>query len=88
MGRCDIVLTSQAVALLSHVFTCGRIQAVLSTGGEQATAPPVGMKHLFQENHGSNYTEEPSQTALFAADGSSGMAEKQSLSVCSIPGVP
>lgn len=78
----------QAVALLSHVFTRGSILTVLRTGSEQATAPPVGMKHLFQENHGSNYTKEPSQTALCAADRSSGTAEKQSLSVCSIPGVP
>lgn len=60
----------------------------LGQGGEQAASPPVGEKHLFQENRGSNSTQKNSQMALFAADRSSGVAENQSLSVCSIPGDP
>jgi len=60
----------------------------LGQGGEQAAAPLMGVKHLFQENHGSNSTKENSQPALFAANRSSGAAENQSLFVCSILGVP
>lgn len=89
LGRCDIVLTALRLWLWCpmspHVAA-----AKLSLGqeGEQATAPPARVKHLFQENHGSNSTQETSQPALLAADRSSGVAENQSLSVCSAPGAP
>lgn len=60
----------------------------LGQGGEQATAPPLGVKHVLQENQGSNSTKKTIQMALSATDRSSGRAENQSPSVCSVPGVP
>lgn len=48
-------------ALLSHAFTHGCSQAVPGIGRRASCSPPVGVKHLFQENHGSNSTKKTSR---------------------------
>lgn len=73
---------------MSHVFTHGSSQAVLRTGRRASYSPSTGGETRTPGEPGEQFHQKNIQMALSAADRSSGRAENQSPSVCSVPGVP